>query len=255
MNVDLADTAWDLYDKAINTFPLSSHSKQPSKGFEWKPLTERQVTEDEIRQWFCSDVQRNIALLCGAISGVVAIDADTRENARALFGVLPRTAAMQRTPNGGHFLYRLPKGLEVPPAVKTEIRGVTADVRGTASYIVISPSLHPSGTQYEWVNWPWNLKDVPECDPEWFEGNGGKRPLSRDRVQSVDAYLARVESIQGKNGSAGLVRAAAVCRDSGLSEAEAAMKLARWNQGPTVKPPWPEEEIARAITRTYARSA
>lgn len=253
MNVELADTAWDLYDKGINTLPLSYHSKQPSTGFEWKPLTQRRVTEQEIRDWFCSDTQRNIALLCGHISGVLAIDADSKEAARALYRKLPRTAAMQRTPKGGHFLYQLPSGLHVPPSVKTRIEGIEADVRGDASYIVVSPSLHPSGEHYEWVNWPWNLKDVPECDPAWFEENGRKRPLTRDRVQSVDAYLARVESIQGKNGSAGLVRAAAICRDAGLSEAEAAMRLARWNQGETVKPAWAEEELARAITRTYAR--
>jgi hypothetical protein len=253
MNTDLTDVAWDLYDKGINAFPLSYRAKRPPSGFRWKPLTERRVTEDEIRAWFCTDVKTNIALLCGRISGVMAIDADSKNSARQLFGVLPRTPAMQRTPNGGHFLYRLPEGAELFPAVKTTIKGIECDVRGEASYIACAPSVHPSGKPYAWVCWPWNLRDVPEFNPAWLTGNGkASRLVTRGTIRSVDAYLPKIESVQGNNGSAGLVRAAAICRDAGLTQAEAMAKLVVWNSGPTVKPAWTPEELARAVTRTYA---
>jgi len=250
VNSELTDVAWDLHDKGINAFPLQHRSKKPAKGFEWKPLTQRRVTEDEIRQWFCEKTRTNIALLCGQISGVAAVDADSRENARQLFSVLPRTPAMQKTPNGGHFLFRLPEGLEVPPSVKTTVKGIQADIRGEASYIVIAPSLHPTGKPYQWVNWSWNLNDVPEFDPEWIDDckppsdtlvNGQTRdckPLTRGKIRDVVRYMARVESKQGEDGSGGLIRAAAICRDAGYSEAEAMAALVQWNQGSTVDPEW-----------------
>jgi hypothetical protein len=156
----------------------------------------------------------------------------------------------------------LPEGVDVPPAVKTTIMGVRADVRGELSYIAISPSVHPTGKRYEWVNWPWNLDDVPEFELGWItqtsgptEVAGGRRPhgLTRATVRNIDSYLAKLESVQGSNGSAGLVRAAAICRDAGLPESAAMQKLITWNQGPTVDPSWSMEELGRAITRVYRK--
>ncbi len=74
-----------------------------------------------------------------------------------------------------------------------------------------------------------------------------------NQLGRLRSYLAKVESIQGKNGSSGLVRAVAICRDKGLSEAEAMIDLLWWNQQSVVNPSWPEREVARAVTRTYAR--
>jgi hypothetical protein len=258
MNPELSDTAWNLFDKGINTFPLSYRSKKPPKGFAWKELTQRRVTEEEIREWFCCDTKTNIALLCGQVSGVAAIDADSLPAARALFRVLPYTPAMEKTASGVHFILRLPEGLILPPAVKTTIKGIRCDIRGEASYIAMSPSLHPTGKRYEWVNWPWDLEDVPAFDPEWLQEmqQSVREPhrLTRGQVRNVDAYLSRIESIQGQAGSRGLIRACAVCRDAGLTETEAMGKLMLWNSGPTVNPSWSTEELARAVTRTYAKT-
>jgi hypothetical protein len=265
MNRELAEQAdivWDLQDKAINTFALPYGSKQPERGSKWKELTKRRTTNDEIRESFCSGVRRNIAMVCGWPSGVMAIDADSLEAARALFRALPRTPAMEKTAKGVHFILQLPKGLIVPPAVKTTIKGIQCDIRGEASYIVVAPSMHPSGKQYEWVNWPWNLQDVPEFDPAWIDeplqkmqqlGKAEQLEITRRDVYNVDAYLAHIESVQGQGGSRGLVRAAAVCRDAGLSEAEAMVSLIEWNRGPTVKPAWTPKELARAVTRVFRK--
>jgi hypothetical protein len=108
------------------------------------------------------------------------------------------------------------------------------------------------------VNWPWDLEDVPAFDPEWLQEmqQSVREPhrLTRGQVRNVDAYLSRIESIQGQAGSRGLIRACAVCRDAGLTETEAMGKLMLWNSGPTVNPSWSTEELARAVTRTYAKT-
>lgn len=89
-------------------------------------------------------------------------------------------------------------------------------------------------------------------DPEWIvngRSENCKQDCKHHDVRNVDAYLARIESVQGEGGSRGLVRAAAVCRDAGLPEAVAMEKLICWNRG--ANPPWSMEELGRAVTRVY----
>lgn len=74
---------------------------------------------------------------------------------------------------------------------------------------------------------------------------------SRKEIHDVTAYVMSIESIQGRNGSGGLVRAIARCRDAGLSESEATILLMEWNQSPVVVPPWSHKELSRAITRVF----
>jgi len=109
-----------------------------------------------------------------------------------------------------------------------------------------------TGKPYERVG-SWKLEDVPYFDPKWIGEE--KRPITRDAVKRIRGYLAKVESIEGKKGSSGLVRAAAVCRDAGLSEAEAMVELLWWNEQSVVCPHWSHIELARAITRTYVKGA
>jgi hypothetical protein len=255
MNPNLTDVAWDLWDKGINVFPLAYGSKQPPSGFAWKPLMTRRVTEDEMREWFCTDEPRNIAMLCGTKSGVIVADFDSREDARRAYSVLPNTPAMQRTPRGGgHFIFALPEGMEIPCAVKTTVLGITADIRSEGGYIVVSPSIGQNGKPYEWVNWPWNLSDLPTFDPAWLPQATAKRPVTRGAIPDVIGYLSKVESIQGQNGSAGLVRACALLAENGYTEAQAMAALLEWNRCSTVNPPWSVNELARACSRIYART-
>ena len=93
------------------------------------------------------------------------------------------------------------------------------------------------------------LSPFPEC--LFPDARRAMASLVRDEIHRLDGYLARVESHQGHNGSAGLVRAAAICRDAGLSEAETMCKLLWWNQLPVVAPPWSNLELARAVTRVF----
>ncbi len=153
-----------------------------------------------------------------------------------------------------HFWYQIEDGQVVPPRVR--IAGLELDVRGEVSYALEPPSISSAGKPYRQIG-NWNLKDVPYLDERWVEAVIGT-PLptcpatSRTRIRNVASYLKKVESIQGQNGSAGLVRAAAICRDNGLSEAEAMAQLAEWNHGPAVTPAWSLDELARAVTRIYA---
>ena len=241
----------DFYaERGISVIPIADRSKSPPRGFRWKEFTERIPTPEERLRWFGSETRHGIAGVMGCVSGLIALDADTREKARELWTTLPRTDMVTRTVKGGHFLYRIEEGQIVPTSIR--IAGMELDVKAELSYVLLAPSIHPTGKQYERIG-EWDREKVPYFDPSWIQAENGKRSLTRGKVTNVDAYLARIESVQGKDGSSGLVRAAAVCRDAGLSEAECMAKLFVWNQGPTVRPPWTPEELARAVTRSYAK--
>jgi hypothetical protein len=245
----MLDAAHFYRDLGFSQLPL--RGKFPALDH-WKHLTDRRPTDAELLLWFYVP-HHNIGIICGPISGVVVLDADSPEMAERIAGELPPTAMQTKTPKGKHFFYRLEPGQHVPSRVR--VNQTMLDIRGEASYVVAAPSIHPdTGQRYEHVG-SWDLKDVPLFDASWIELlDPSSRMLSRKEVRNLDAYLAKVESRQGANGSAGLVRACALCRDAGLTEAEAMVKLiVLWNQSPVVQPPWSMDELARAVSRTYRK--
>ena len=177
------------------------------------------------------------------------MDVESLEDGRKLYKRLPRTEAIALTARGVHLYFRTSS--EIRPRVKATVKGIQADIRAECSYVLIPPSLHPSGARYRWVQ-EWDKASLPEFKEDWIE-DGIQRKCSRGRILRIRRYLNRVESIQGQNGSRGLVRAAAICRDNDLSEAEAMVELFHWNRLDVVQPEWSEGELARAVTNTYRK--
>lgn len=103
----------------------------------------------------------NVAVVTGAISGIVVIDVDPRhggdESVRDL-EITPTTTAL--TGGGGcHYIYQHP-GSTIPNGANL-LPGI--DVRGDGGYIIAPPSVHSSGRQYEWEGSyePWVTAPVP----------------------------------------------------------------------------------------------
>jgi hypothetical protein len=246
--------AFDYRRLGIPVFPLRPRSKEPA--VPWQQFTLRLPSDEELHTWFADDrnPMPNIAGVMGVLSALVAVDADDQAVARQLKKALPPTPMMTLTPRGAHFLFRIRPGQILRPRVHATILGVPADIRGDGSYVALADSIHPSGITYKRAG-SWDREEVPFFDESWISDLTQAPPgrgIRRGTIQHVAGYLARVESIQGNNGSAGLVRACAICRDAGLSQAEATIELLKWNQLPVVAPPWPERDIARAVTRVYA---
>lgn len=77
--------------------------------------------------------------------------------------------------------------------------------------------------------------------------NGSQKPVS-----DVRAYIAKITSIQGENGSAGLCRVVQACTRAGLCQAEAMREVIVWNDtNPNVRPKWSLDEITHAVERVY----
>lgn len=222
----------------MKLIPLASGSKEPLRGESWKRL----VSDDpaEHQKWIAEGLNVGCPL---AENGLSVVDFDTGVNpAREFFSQhkeLCRVIVLTR--RGVHFFF----------SGHTKTRKFDqGDIKGDGGYVVFPPSV-VNDHQYRFVEgYEWK---EPAPFPDNLFPVESVREVTRKQVHDVMAYLAKIESIQGKDGSAGLVRAAAVCRDAGLSESETTVKLLWWNTLPVVQPPWPADEIARAVHRTYER--
>lgn len=106
-----------------------------------------------------ADRQSNIGLATGARSGCWALDIDGEAGIRSLlelaqrYGRLPLTVR-QNTGKGGHLFFAWPGELawggEIRNGASKFAEGL--DVRGEGGYVVLPPSVHPSGRRYEWVH-------------------------------------------------------------------------------------------------------
>jgi hypothetical protein len=149
--------ALELARRGYHVFPCRPHGKEPltKNGF-------HDATRDEgqILRWWDRWPDANIGVACGK-SGIVVVDIDAKHGAdpreiidtlslenfpTVLTGEAPEPSA--ELPNslegvrGAHVIFRG----ELPTA-KTTIAGV--EIRGDGAYIVVPPSVHPSGVAYD----------------------------------------------------------------------------------------------------------
>lgn len=148
-------------------FPLKEKTKEPMVKH-WKTDATRDA--QQIQRWWSKHPKANIAVVCGASSGILVIDLDAADETNAYDGVAiwQRLEAhygevetrQQRTGGGGRQLFFIHPG--VPIGNRTQLfPGV--DVRGDGGYTVVSPSIHPTGNAYEWLN---DLE--PQMSPSWL---------------------------------------------------------------------------------------
>jgi len=104
-----------------------------------------------IGSWWKQWPDANIGIPTGAASGLMVVDVDPRNGGQdsldgliAKYGRFPDTAEQITGGGGRHFVFRHP-GIAVP---KTLAPGI--DLKAEGGYIVVAPSIHPSGNAYQW---------------------------------------------------------------------------------------------------------
>ena len=137
--------ALEMVRAGKSIIPIQPKGKKPAIP-SWEEYQNRIATEDEVRAWFRKNPSINIALVCGEVSGLVAVDVDG-EHGQAWFKAnMPRPNCYQYTSSKTkfHAFYAHPRR-RVAPAVRiaTEV-----DVRGDGSYVVFAPSVHHTGAIY-----------------------------------------------------------------------------------------------------------
>ena len=129
-------------------FPCRPGDKSPATEH---GLHDATTDPDQIRAWWTEQPNCNIGLACGEPSGVVALDLDVKNGGTEFWaaavednGSLPEGAYESQTGGGGtHYLFAFngERNYDIAPGV---------EIRSTGRYIVLPPSIHPSGNSYEW---------------------------------------------------------------------------------------------------------
>jgi len=135
--------------KGFSVIPLKAGTKEPALP-SWKEYQTRQPTFEEVTNWWQSNPEANVGLVCGKESDAIALDVDDLEKFEAVRKErgwkIPRTA-MVITPRGCHIYFRYPKGYTVRRHYREDFG---AELRGDGCYVVAPPSV-VNGHRYKWM--------------------------------------------------------------------------------------------------------
>jgi putative DNA primase/helicase len=148
----MVDAALGYASLGWAVFPIKPKDKIPATEHGFKNAT---TDADKIRAYWQANPSANIGLACGA-SHLVVVDVDAKAGGldtwrelRASLGQIIEQAIVSETGGGGyHYLYRANGEAIRNSAGKL---GVGIDVRAEGGYIVVPPSVHPSGRVYQWA--------------------------------------------------------------------------------------------------------
>jgi hypothetical protein len=131
--------------------PAGERAKQPI--VPWQAFQHRMPSQAEVTAWFERWPKANLAVITGAISGIVVVDIDPKNDGDRSLATLevrhgPLPATMESiTGGGGRHVYFAHPGREVRNRVGLA-PGI--DLRGDGGCIIVPPSVHPSGKRYRW---------------------------------------------------------------------------------------------------------
>ena len=184
----------------------------------WKHYQTERPTEEALKDWMRAPT--NLAIVTGAISGIVVVDLDTPEAVAWAVANLPATPIRTATTQGEHWFYKHPgrpvkcRGNESLPYPLS----LGSDVKGDGGYVMSPGSIHPSGAVYraegEWT--PQTFESLPVYPeallpyPETPAAPSPTKPTTQTKAQSngrpagldrATTYAAKVPGVSegGRN--------------------------------------------------------
>jgi hypothetical protein len=170
-------------DYGWNVIPIRKDTKTPATA--WTKYQSERQSVDFVKEWFSKDV--NVAIITGAISGLVAIDVDPKHGG-SVSEMMQRfpSGMVAMTPSGGCHIYFKHPGKPVSNRVGL-FPGV--DVRGDGGFCHAAPSVTPKGS-YEWLE----LGEPAECPKILYSESGTvehERTNPEDWVSNTLEYGAK----------------------------------------------------------------
>lgn len=185
---------------------FSAHPPTPEQASEWDKAASAKGEE-----W------PQLAVVCGAVSGIVVVDVDDAAGweylkQHKLSHTLQETVCACSTPQCEefphgkyHFYFKHPGGIvrclpKAGPGNKHGLPGI--DVKADGGYVLAPNSLHKRGHRYEWVHSPFNkdveLRPLPEwilAKLSWEAAPGVVRVTEHDQLPPDTDWVA--EALQG----------------------------------------------------------
>jgi hypothetical protein len=241
-------TAITLARRGLAVFPCRPRDKRPATANGLKDAT---TDADLIRQWWRINPDYNVAIATGAVSRIFVIDIDDHDaefelrKLEAEHGELPSSIEVI-TARGRHIYFRWPAQ---PVRNSTGKIAPGIDVRGDGGYVLVPPSVHPSGKKYAWSV---DCSDSVAEAPEWLlsrangtNGNGAATPPSawRDLV---------CNGVDEGSRNASITRLAGYLLRHHVDPIVTLEMLSAWNTT-RCRPPLDEKELATIVDNIAAR--
>lgn len=156
---ELRDLAAELVRRGISVVPCEPRSTRPLVPI--REYQQRLPTPDELTEWFAQYPTANLAVVAGRISDIVVIDVAPGELERIVQHEfpIPNTLAVRTGRGGYHYYCRYPREVRRLPSQTRLLgeRGPRVDLYADGGWVVIPPSVHPNGKQYEYLDPDWTL--------------------------------------------------------------------------------------------------
>ena len=182
------ETATQLMSHNFSVIPIGGKGKVPI--VEWQPYQQKKPTTNEISEWSTKNLDLNIAVITGEISGITVIDIDSAEGEEEIAKLnLPPTYTVM-TSKGRHLYYQYTSDPTIITSVKI-LPGI--DIRNNGGYVIGEASTHESGWVYTAVDASTPIAPFPEAFISAVNGyepapsalprsnsRTGKRPVALD---------------------------------------------------------------------------
>lgn len=146
----VSEQAAGYVDSGWSILPVRPDEKRPFMT-NWLQYTKTRATKPMVESWFANLAGAGVGAVTGRISNMVVLDVE-RECPYSLEELLKKypTQMVARSGGGGyHLFYQYPTNQS---RVANRVRIFDgADLRADGGFIVLPPTMHPSGNRYEWV--------------------------------------------------------------------------------------------------------
>jgi hypothetical protein len=203
----LGRAAIDLGLRRLPVFPIRPRSKVPllARSAGGRGFKDATTDPELIAEWWTRWPNANIGMATGRLSGIYVVDldgAEARETWRERFpdAPIPRTTwAGTGRPGGLHLWFAYPPGAGLLPCATL---GPSLETRGDGGYVLVAPSVHPSGRRYTL-----NTAVPPRPMPAWLLGAVAPKlsALPERRMPPVDRPSGEI-TFEGRRRMLGMVR-------------------------------------------------
>jgi len=235
------DAALDYAAAGFPVFPVQERGKTPLTAHGHLDATR---DPEQIRRYWLPCPAANIGL--AVPPGLVVVDIDDRDallRLKAEDRELPATTR-STTGRGVHLYYKT--AAEIRNSVGL-FPGV--DLRGHGGYVIVPPSVHPTGARYRWEvpPLPANIADAPD----WLLEAARRQPGHRARPPEEWRALTAQGVAQGERNNTVASLAGHLLRHE-IDPFVTLHLLLAWN-ATSCRPPLPEAEVERTVNSVAGR--
>ena len=242
MAMNNAAIACEYVDNGWSILPVKPEEKRPYMT-NWLQYTKTRANKQTITNWFNSLTGAGIGVVTGRVSNMVVLDVES-DCPYPIEDILKKypTQMYSRTGSGGyHLFYQYPTNV---PKVANRV-GIfeRADLRADGGFIILPPTIHPSGGRYEWIK----------------RGTLGAFPLalldlqSQPKVQNEGWITETLRGVSEGGRNDACARLAGYFFKKGINSDVVESLLLEWNE--RNDPPLPVHEVRttiKSIERSHA---